>query len=101
MLRSIKELGGYAILSRNNEAVGQVDDFYFDDQSWISRYLVVDTALWLPGRKVLIAPIALDRPDWNGGGSLPVELTRDQIKNSPPIDTAKPVSRQTEMELHQ
>ncbi|MEO8921887.1 MAG: PRC-barrel domain-containing protein, partial [Caldimonas sp.] len=33
--------------------VGHVKDFYFDDEEWVVRYLVVDTGGWLSSRKVL------------------------------------------------
>lgn len=97
MLRSIKNLSGAAISARDGE-IGKVHSFLFDDDNWTVRYLVVDTGKWLPGRKVLIAPTALGRPDWQGR-TLPVNLTKDQVRNSPDIDTERPVSRQKEAEL--
>lgn len=97
MLRSIKGLKGYSLLASDGE-IGKVNDFFFDDVSWTIRYLVADTGGWLPGRRVLISPVALGRPDW-GTQVLPVSLTRQQIENSPDIDTHKPVSRQHEIEL--
>ncbi len=72
--------------------------FFFDDTNWAIRYLVVDTGRWLPGRKVLIAPTALGRPDWQGR-VFPLNLTKDQVRSSPDIDTDRPVSRQREAEL--
>jgi hypothetical protein len=75
-----------------------MEDVYFDDKSWMVRYLVLKTDDWLSGRKVLIAPVALveDRSTW----ALLVDLTKDQIRQSPDIDTEKPVSRQQEIELY-
>jgi hypothetical protein len=98
MLRSAKSLFGYKILAVD-DLIGQVHDFYFDDQTWTVRYLVVDTGNWLPGRKVLVAPVALGQPDWETK-VFPVELTREQIENSPEIDVDKPISRQQETDLH-
>ena len=63
MLRNFKDLRGYAIRATDG-VIGKVDDFYFDDEDWGIRYLVVDTGSWLSGRKVLISPIALGSPDW-------------------------------------
>ena len=60
------------------------------------RYLVVDTGTWLASRKVLISLIAIDHPIW-ADRVLPVSITNEQVKNSPNIDTDKPVSRQNEM----
>jgi hypothetical protein len=98
MLRSVKSLSGYKI-GASDGTIGKVDGFLFHDFSWIIRYLVVDTGGWLPGRKVLISPVALVQPTADVK-ILPVNLTREQVKNSPDIDTDKPVSRQAEIELH-
>ena len=94
MLRNVKDLRGYAIRATDG-VIGKVDDFYFDDQDWGIRYLVVETGTWLSGRKVLISPIALGHAGWMGR-QLPVALTRAQVERSPDIDTRKPVSRQHE-----
>ena len=63
MLRNVKDLRGYAILATDG-VIGKVDDFYFDDEDWGIRYLVVDTGSWLSGRKVLISPIAVGHAGW-------------------------------------
>ena len=94
MLRNLTDLKGYAILATDG-AIGHVTDFYFDDEAWVIRYLVVDTGTWLSSRKVLISPIAIGHPDWTEK-VLPVAITKEQVKNSPEIDTHKPVSRQHE-----
>lgn len=96
MLRSIKELEGYAIGAVDG-AIGHVKDLYFDDEAWVIRYLIVETGPWLVGKKVLISPMAIGRPDW-AGRLLPVSLTREQVKHSPATDTEKPVTRQHEVE---
>ncbi|MEO9004819.1 MAG: PRC-barrel domain-containing protein [Ginsengibacter sp.] len=97
MKRSIKSLVGYNLRETNGE-IGKVDEFYFDDQSWTIRYLVVKTGSWLTEKKVLISPSALLMPDWQNK-EFPVKLTKDQIENSPDIDTDQPVSRQQEQGL--
>lgn len=99
MLRTAKELIGYTIQALDDE-VGRVDDFYFDDNAWVIRYLIVDTGGWLSGRKVLISPSAMKQPDW-ARKILPVNLTKAQIENSPGIDLEKPVSRQREVKLQE
>ncbi len=95
MLRNVKDLKGYAIHATDG-VIGHVDDVYFDDEDWAIRYLVVDTGSWLPGRQVLISPLAVGHPDWMGQ-QLPVSLTKAQVEGSPDIDTRKPVSRQHEV----
>jgi len=79
--------------------MGKVEEFYFDDQAWIIVYLVVKTGNWLSGRNVLISPYALIKGA-DRSGIFPVDLTREQIKSSPDIDTDLPVSRQQEIALH-
>jgi len=96
MFRSIKDLEGYAV-GATDGPIGHVKDFYFDDQAWVVRYLVVDTGAWLASRKVLISPIAVGRPDWTER-LLHVSITKEQVKNSPDIDTERPVSRQHEIQ---
>jgi hypothetical protein len=98
MLRSVKDLRGYTISAIDGD-IGQVHEFFFDDRSWAIRYLVVDTGNWLPGRQVLITPFALGQPDW-AAQILPVELSKEQVENSPPVSLDKPVSRQMEADLH-
>lgn len=79
--------------------IGSVHDLYFDDQTWSVRYLVVDTGRWLPGRKVLLAPQQIVTP-WHHRAAIAVKLTMEQIRSSPDIDTAMPVSRLAEGLLH-
>jgi hypothetical protein len=94
MLRSVKSLEGFAI-GATDGAIGKVKDFYFDDEAWVIRYVVVNTSAWLGGREVLISPYSVGEPSW-AGDVLPVKVTKEQIKNSPSIDTDKPISRQYE-----
>jgi hypothetical protein len=95
-LRSLQDLEGFAIQATDG-TIGHVQDFYLDDKTWVVRYLVVETGGWLSSRKVLISPVAIGHPDW-AGRVLPVKITKEQVKNSPDIDTDKPVSRQHEMQ---
>lgn len=98
MLRSLKSILGYS-QEATDGPIGAVDDFYFDDQEWTVRYLVARTGSWLLGRQVLIAPSALDQPDWMYK-KLPINHTIEEIKNSPEADLDMPVSRQHEADLH-
>ncbi len=95
MLRSMHDLQDYAIRATDGD-IGHVKDFYFDDEWWAVRYLVVETGTWLSDRKVLISPIAIGRPNWTDK-VLPVSITKEQVKDGPDIDTEKPVSRQHEI----
>ncbi len=98
MLRSAAEMMGYILVAEDG-TIGQCKDLLFDERWWTIRYMVADTGKWLPGRKVLISPISLGEPDW-AARMLPVKLTTEQIKNSPPIEEDLPVSREYEKRFH-
>lgn len=97
MLRDMKEMQGYTIQATDGE-IGKVQTFYFDDRSGTVRYLVADTGGWLSEQLVLIAPAALGQPNWSQK-KFPVNLTKVQIENSPPVGTDQPISRQMETHL--
>src|SRR5438093_9129794 len=98
MLHNVKELSGFTVGARDGE-LGRVDDAYFDDQRWVIRYVVVDTGRWLGGRKVLISPRSVRGIDWSNE-VLNVDLTQQQVRDAPSIDTQKPVSRQHEIDYY-
>jgi hypothetical protein len=98
MLRNASAIKGYVITASDGR-IGTVSDFLFDDASWLIRWLVVDTGNWLTGRKVLLAPSVLGHLDPNGS-EFSVSLTMQQVKNSPDIDTERPVSRQIESDIY-
>ena len=97
-LRRVRQLRELTIGATDGD-LGRVEDLYFDDQSWTVRYVVVATGAWLLGRSVLISPRAIRGVDVVGQ-RLVTNLTRQQVKDSPDIDTRRPVSRQHEVGLY-
>ena len=95
MLSKAKTLTGYSLQNIDDETIGKVKEFYFDDRHWTIRYLVADTGNWLTGRQVLISPYALVavNPDHQ---NIVTDLTKKQIEDSPSLNSDKPVSRQFE-----
>ncbi|WP_158737948.1 PRC-barrel domain-containing protein [Alteribacillus sp. YIM 98480] len=98
MLFSGKSLARYS-LEATDGSIGRIEDFYFDDESWVIRYLVVNANPWLPGEKKLLSPISVERID-PAEQTILVDLTKEQIKNTPPMDTERPVSRKQEVDFH-
>lgn len=100
MFRTLDGMRGMKIRAEDGE-IGHVEDFLFDDATWTIRYFVVDTGPWLFGREVLISPQAVGQmqPD---DDALPVNLTKEQVENSPDVDLDEPVSQQMEeaMQAH-
>ena len=82
MLHKVKDLQGDAIHAQDGE-VGSVDDLYFDDKGWDVHYVVVNARRWIPGRKYLISPVAIDRERPLDEGDIRVELTRAEISRCP------------------
>jgi hypothetical protein len=98
MLISMKNFLGYTVQAKDGE-IGEVNDFFFEDDEWATRYMIVETGPWIFGKQVLISVLALGVPD-PGEKIFPVELTRQQVKDSPDIDVQKPVTRRQEIRLH-
>jgi hypothetical protein len=63
--------------------IGTLDDFYFEENRWTVRYLLVDTGKWFSGKRVLISPMSV--PDGWGREGVRLSLTKDQVWNSPEI----------------
>lgn len=98
MGHSLKELRHFIVAAADGD-IGEVKDVYFDDEHWAIRYMVVETGRWLNGRKVLVSPISVRDVIWDDR-IVNVELSRQQVRDSPSIDTDKPVSRQHEVEYY-
>ena len=97
MLESLKALDGFTIHAMDGE-IGSTEDVLWDDAAWMVRYLVVDTGKWLPGRRVLISPASVEFVGWDEH-EISVNLTSDQVRNSPEAASDEPVSRQHEEAL--
>lgn len=98
MIRSSKELDNFQLLASDGE-IGRVKGLYFDI-GWHTRYFVVETGSWLDRRRVLIATSAVDHRLDQVRNVIPVRLTREQVRNSPSVDTTRPVSRGDESALY-
>lgn len=89
---------GYHIQG-SDDAVGHVDDFLFEDDSWAIRYVAVDTRNWLPGKHVLVSPRWIRQVSWPER-LVVVQLKRDEIEGSPEYDPNHLPSRSEEANLH-
>ncbi|MEP7241391.1 MAG: PRC-barrel domain-containing protein [Devosia sp.] len=94
MLWNASAINNYAVEATDGP-IGTVTDFLFDDKHWTVRWLVVDTGRWLTGRKVILPPSALGRPD-PAKGTFSVKLTQQQVEGSPGIGPDEPVSAEHE-----
>lgn len=97
-LQSARDLRGYHIQG-SDEAIGHVEDFLVDDETWEVRYLVIDTSNWWFGKKVLVAPHWASRISWDER-KVYVDMSRQQIKNSPEWDATAAINREYEARLY-
>jgi len=96
-LRSSRAVTGYQIHAEDGE-IGHVEDFILDDQDWVIRYLEINTRNWLPGRRVLVAPVWTGSIDWHEK-EVVVNLDRAAIESAPEYDPSKPISNDDEVAL--
>ena len=97
MLLNLTSLFGVSISAKDGN-IGHVRDVLFHDQSWVIRYFVIDTGNQFSGRQVLLSPHSFLRPEWEKR-VLPVDLTIEDVRQSPDVDTDLPVYRQQEIAM--
>ena len=97
-LRSMAAVTGYHVQATDG-AIGHVEDFLIDDETWFTRYLVVDTKNWWFGQQVLLSPHAMQSISWSEH-QVSTGLSRDQVKGSPPWNPAQIINREYENRLH-
>jgi uncharacterized protein YrrD len=99
MLLNLTSLFGVSVLAKDGN-IGHVRDVLFHDRSWVVRYFVVETGSWFSGRRVLLSPFIFLQPEWKKR-VLPVDLTIEEVRQSPDVDTDLPVYRQQEIAMTQ
>jgi hypothetical protein len=77
--------------------IGRLNQFYFDDQQWMIRHLVIDISSSSARRYVLVDPVTINTINWPMK-IIALKLTKHEVENSPDVDQHKPVSRQHERE---
>ena len=87
MLHKTSHMRGFHIVATDG-GIGHVDDFLVDEATWEVRYLVVDTSNWIGGKSVLISATVIDAIN-SPSKEIRVMLTRDQVEQSPSVDTAE------------
>jgi hypothetical protein len=85
MLHKTTYMRGFHLVAADGP-IGHVDDFLVDEK-WTIRYLVVDTSNWIGGRSVLISTAKIASVD-SPGREVRVNLSRDDIRNSPSVEAA-------------
>ena len=79
-LYSTDEIFGFEAQAIDGD-IGPVEDVMIDDYSWEMRYLIVDSARLLPGRKVLLSPQWIDSVN-ETDRKIRVNVTKNTVKSS-------------------
>ena len=90
-LVSVRRLHWRPVAARDAPA-GELKNVLFDDQSWLVRYLVIDTVAAMPRRDVLVRPTQIETAT-----PLKLSLTREELKQCPDLDEDRPVYLQYDM----
>jgi hypothetical protein len=96
-LQSARDVGECRIAAADGD-IGHVIDFIIDEDSWLIRYVLVDTGNWLPGKKVLLSTRLISAINWSEG-CLQVPMSREVIEHAPPFDPDQPIERDYEQGL--
>jgi hypothetical protein len=80
MLHLAQKITGASVRGVDGD-IGTLEDFYFEEDRWTVRYLLVDTGKWFSGKRVLISPMSV--PDGWGKDGVRLTLTKEQVWNSP------------------
>ena len=97
-LRSTRDVSGYHVQARDG-AIGHVEDFVIDDETWAIRYLIINTSNWWQGHRVLVSPHWIESVNWSES-KVHVDLTRAAIEGSPAYSEADLLTRTYEAQLH-
>ncbi len=81
-LRSSEEVIGYSIHATDG-SIGHIDDIRVDDRNWAVSDLVVATRDWLPGKKVLVPPSAVEDIDWSTR-EVRLRMRREEVQRACP-----------------
>lgn len=79
--------------------IGHVEDYIVNSETWAINFLVVNTANWLPGKKVLISPQLINHMDPNKKVVF-VNLMKAVVESSREFDPAQLVNTVVEDHLY-
>lgn len=83
-------------IATTDGVIGRVDDFLFDDLTWQIRYVVAELDDASERQRVLLSPAAVKS---RAADRLTLNVTRQRVAESPPVDWDKPISRHYESAL--
>ncbi|ADO78022.1 PRC-barrel domain-containing protein [Halanaerobium praevalens] len=97
MLRKLHDLKGFTVQGKK-EKLGEIDDFYFDQDHLVLRYLVLDTGSWLKHETNLISTHSVLEINFDQK-MVKVDIEKSQLEDSPSLAKNKPISQLEEKRI--
>ncbi|ADQ13953.1 PRC-barrel domain-containing protein [Halanaerobium hydrogeniformans] len=91
MLRKLNDLKGFTVQGKKKE-LGKASDFYFDQDHFVLRYLVLETDGWLKQEQTLISTDEIEAVDYNKK-EIKTAMTAEELENGPSLEKNKPISK--------
>jgi len=98
MRLTMKTLENFNIETKDGQG-WEVVDVYFDIDMNAVRYLVVDAGSWFQTKNVLVSPLLIKSYDMETE-TFYLNISDEQLKQSPGYDETQPLSRQLEIEYN-
>ncbi len=92
-LRKMEDMySGYDVVDQNGDKIGTVDAAYIDERDQ-HEYIAVSRGVvgFIPGTGSSLIPLDISRVD-NNRGTIEVSVDKDMVKDSPSVDTGRPLS---------
>ncbi|WP_332629004.1 PRC-barrel domain-containing protein [Halalkalibacter flavus] len=80
----------FTLITKDGD-IGSIDDIYFDPIHFSIRYIIFDTRRWFLEGKVLLSPAEIANINMEER-IIDLNVTKEQIKNSPKPNNHSPIS---------
>lgn len=99
MKLDLKELLGYKVKTLDGIS-GTINDFLFDEERWVIRYVDADLGDFFPGKRVLIPRMFLKETNWETK-EFNVQLKNIDVEQCPELKDNLPISRKYEQQMNE
>lgn len=93
-----QDLKNYTIQASDGD-IGSVSEFYFDEEHFYLRYLVVNTENFLFRNLVLVSPISFTNINFEEK-IIKLKITKKELEDSPGLDSVDVISRKYEKDYN-
>lgn len=95
--RNTQEIIGHRMQVADGE-MGHIVEFILDEETWVIRYLIIETRSWWPEKEAIISPEWIDKINWIGKTAF-VNISQSKIKSAPIYAPNMKIERDFESEI--